>query len=54
MATQSGILAWRTPWTRGAWLVTVHGVAQSYDGAHTHVFVLELAICLGTLVHVSM
>ena len=40
---------------RGAWLVTVHGVAQSYDGARTHVFVLELEICLETLVlYVSM
>ena len=28
MATHSSILAWRIPW-RGAWQVTVHGVAQS-------------------------
>ena len=28
MATHSGILAWRFPWT-GAWWTTVHGVAKS-------------------------
>ena len=39
---------------REAWLVTVHGVTKNHDGARTHLFVLELAICLRTLVHVSM
>ena len=29
MATQSTILAWEIPWTRGAWRVTAHGVAKS-------------------------
>ena len=29
MATQSSILAWRIPWTRGAWWATVHVVTQS-------------------------
>ena len=29
MATHSNILAWRMPWTVGAWQATVHGVAQS-------------------------
>ena len=30
MATHSGILAWeRNPMNRGAWWVTVHGVAKS-------------------------
>jgi len=29
MATHSNILAWRTPWTRGAWWATVHGVTES-------------------------
>ena len=29
MATHSSILAWRIPWTRGAWWVTVHRVAKS-------------------------
>ena len=29
MATHSSILAWRIPWTRGAWWATVHGVAKS-------------------------
>ena len=28
MATHSGILAWRFPWT-GAWWATIYGVAQS-------------------------
>ena len=27
-ATHSSILAWRIPWTRGAWRATVHGVAE--------------------------
>ena len=29
MALHSSILAWRIPWTRGAWWATVHGVAKS-------------------------
>ena len=29
MATHSSILAWRIPWTRGAWWATVHEVAKS-------------------------
>ena len=29
MATHSNILAWRIPMDRGAWWVTVHGVAKS-------------------------
>ena len=29
MATPSSILAWRIPMGRGAWQVTVHGVAKS-------------------------
>ena len=29
MATHSSILAWRIPMDRGAWRVTVHGVAKS-------------------------
>ena len=31
MATLSSILAWRIPMDRGAWLETVHGVANRYD-----------------------
>ena len=31
MATHSGILAWRIPWT-GAWWAAVHGVAKSRTG----------------------
>ena len=30
MGTHSSILAWRIPWTRGAWRATVHGVTESY------------------------
>ena len=30
MATHSSILAWRIPMDRGAWQVTVHGVANSW------------------------
>ena len=29
VATHSSILAWRIPMDRGAWRVTVHGVAKS-------------------------
>ena len=29
MATQSSILAWEIPLVRGAWLATIHGVAES-------------------------
>ena len=30
MATHSSIFAWRIPMDRGAWQVTVHGVAKSW------------------------
>ena len=30
MATHSSILTWRIPRDRGAWWVTVHGVAKSW------------------------
>ena len=30
MATHSSTLAWRIPWTEGAWLATVHGVMKSH------------------------
>ena len=29
MATHSSILAWRIPWTTGAWWATVHRVTQN-------------------------
>ena len=29
MATHFSILAWRIPWTRGAWWAIVHGVSKS-------------------------
>ena len=32
MATHSSILAWRTPMDRGAWQVTVHGIAKNWTG----------------------
>ena len=39
-ATHSSILAWRTPWTGGAWRATVHRVTKSWTrlkrlGTHT-------------------
>ena len=34
MATHSSILAWRIPMDRGAWRVTVHGVAESITTEH--------------------
>ena len=30
MAIHSSILAWRIPWTRGAWRATVHEVEKSW------------------------
>jgi len=30
MATHSSILAWRIPKDRGAWRVTVHGIAKNW------------------------
>ena len=47
MATHSRILAWRVPWTRGAWRATVHGVAKSPD--RTERLTLCLHNCLTTL-----
>ena len=32
MATHSSLLAWRIPWTEGAWQATVHGVTKSQIG----------------------
>ena len=29
MAAHSSVLAWRIPWTGGAWRAAVHGVAES-------------------------
>ena len=36
MATQSGILAWKIPWIRGAWWATVHGTAESEATEHSN------------------
>ena len=30
MATHSGILSWKIPWSKRAWWATVHGVAMSW------------------------
>ena len=30
MVSHSSILAWRIPWTLGAWLATDHGVTESW------------------------
>ena len=45
MATHSSIVAWRIPWTEGAWRDTVHGVAKSQtwrSNWHFHFFSLQL------------
>ena len=31
VATHFSILAWKIPWTEGAWWATVHGVANKSD-----------------------
>ena len=36
MATHSSILAWKIPWTGGAWRATVHGVAKSQTRLRMH------------------
>ena len=42
MATHSSILAWRIPWTQGAWWATVHRVTKSWTwlkqlSTHAHI-----------------
>ena len=34
MATHSSVLAWRIPWTRGAWWATVHVITKSQKQLH--------------------
>ena len=45
MSTHPSILAWKTPWTRGTWWDTAHGVTKSQtqlnDWAHTHAHTTE-------------
>ena len=36
MTTHSSILAWKIPWTGGAWQATVHGVAESDTTKRLH------------------
>ena len=45
MAPHSSVLAWRIPWTEGAWQATVHGVTKSQtplSNFHLHLFLLLL------------
>ena len=41
MATDSNILAWRTPMDKGAWPATVHGVAKSRTRLNIFTFTLH-------------
>ena len=45
MAIHSSILAWKIPWTRGAWQAIVHGVKKRWTWltthTHTHTHTLE-------------
>ena len=36
MATHPSILAWKIPWTRGAWWAIVHGLTESYIRVTEH------------------
>ena len=50
MATYSGILAWRTPWTEEpGGLPAVHGVAQSW----TQLKQLSSSICIFEVIDIS-
>ena len=42
MATHSGTLAWKIPWTRGAWWAIVHGVAKSQTQMSDFILALSL------------
>ena len=44
MATYSNILAWRIPWHRGAWWITVHMVAELDRTKHLSIAV-SLRLC---------
>ena len=48
IATHSSILAWKIPWTRGAWWARVHGGSQTvrHNWAHTYTHKLEDMIWL--------
>ena len=35
MATHSGRLAWKIPWTEGTWWATAHGITKSQTGLST-------------------
>ena len=52
MATHSSILAWRIPWTEGAWQATVHRVTQSWTQLKrlgTHIINKDLLCSTGML-----
>ena len=38
MATHSSILAWRIPWTRGAWQAPIHGLQKVRHDRATKTF----------------
>ena len=38
MISHSSTLAWKIPWTKGAWQVTVHGVAKSWTQLSDFIF----------------
>ena len=42
MATHSSTLAWKIPWTRGAWWAIVHGVAKSQTQLNDFILALSL------------
>ena len=50
MATHSSILAWKIPWTRGAWWTVVHEVVKSQMRLHFHFhfFILLSDLCIRT------
>ena len=44
MAIRSGILAWKIPWTGGAWRSTVHRVATSQTRQSDFTFTLRSVV----------
>ena len=39
MVTRSSILAWKIPWTRGAWWAAVHGVRHDLVTEHACILI---------------
>ena len=46
MATHSSILAWRIPMEKGAWQITVHGVAKNWAQLSDKQLLKELSLIL--------